>query len=516
MDSTFLLQRLKGPFIVAVALLLAIFFGLQVANGSHILLVFAAGIAFAGCLVLFADRLFWVITIASCFLGGTFPILGGAFSPFQVLTFLGVAKFIIDDVILRRTRIRALHGKDMLLISGFLGIILLHGLRDRFGMKFLGSSVWGGHSYVDVLTGLTAFIVIQSGRTKETDWTKLPYAILAVTGFDLAIAIVTTIFPSSIYRIYPFYSAVSSAGIAELLGGGVETARLGAFGTFGLMLIIFVFATSTIPELFTRPSARRAFLLVCGTLGVLFSSFRSNVFYTVSSTSIAAVRDFKARVLLFLPLVAALLLGLSVINSEVVRLPKQMQRSLAFLPGDWDTDMKRDALSSNDFRGRLWTIWRRDFFPHHPFIGRGFGFSIDWAEPSNYHPGEAFDYQQMVAVGNIHNGLFACLDTFGILGTIFFVAWNFRLLIRTFQVPVARDKLDRTVSFLALYLGGAIICYWTGAPNVGTFLPKEFALAGVFLHLERLRRLRLAAPEPVSAVQVSERETLAAVPHLVN
>ena len=48
--------------------------------------------------------------------------------------------------------------------------------------------------------------------------------------------------------------------------------------------------------------------------------------------------------------------------------------------------------------------------------------------------------------------------------------------------------------FLALCLGGSIICYWLGAPNVGSFLPREFALAGVFL---RLRAEGKRAVKPV-------------------
>ena len=37
----------------------------------------------------FSGRFFWVLTIASSFLGGTFPILGGQFTPFQILMAIG-------------------------------------------------------------------------------------------------------------------------------------------------------------------------------------------------------------------------------------------------------------------------------------------------------------------------------------------------------------------------------------------------------------------------------------------
>jgi hypothetical protein len=73
----------------------------------------------------------------------------------------------------------------------------------------------------------------------------------------------------------------------------------------------------------------------------------------------------------------------------------------------------------------------------------------------------------------------------GILGTLFFVIWNLRLLVRTLQVPFRKDDPNGMVlRFLALYLGVSIISYWIGAQDVGTFLSHELVLAGVFLRLQ--------------------------------
>src|SRR5205807_8004572 len=125
--------------------------------------------------------------------------------------------------------------------------------------------------------------------------------------------------------------------------------------------------------------------------------------------------------------------GISVVNSEIVPLPKQVQRSLAFLPGKWDLEMRHDVRSSNDFRRQVWTTFTREFFPAHPWLGRGFGFRSQWAQASVYKYDPNANYQS-VEVGNIHNGFLSCLDAFGIIGTIFFVLWNLRLLTRTLKV----------------------------------------------------------------------------------
>ena len=215
----------------------------------------------------------------------------------------------------------------------------------------------------------------------------------------------------------------------------------------------------------------------------------------------AGIRDFKYAVVLFLPFLAFVLFALSFINSDVVRLPKQMQRALAFLPGKWDADMAKDAAESTEFRLEIWSLWMHDYFPAHPWLGRGFGFRREWAKPNALNP-KGLDYRASVEVQNIHNGLFAAVDTFGIVGTIFFVIWNLRILARTFRVSFQRnDASGMALRFLALYLAVWIGSYWWGALHVGMFLPQEFALAAVFLRLQEA-----TAPVPRGPVHVKEVE----------
>jgi len=92
----------------------------------------------------------------------------------------------------------------------------------------------------------------------------------------------------------------------------------------------------------------------------------------------------------------------------------------------------------------------------------------------------------MVETGSIHNGLFAALDAFGVIGTIFFVVWNLRILLSTFRVSFGKHEASGTaLRFLALYLAVWILSYWFGAQTVGLFLPLQFALVGVFLRLQQ-------------------------------
>ena len=381
MDDPALTQRLKTLGICLAGLVLAVFVGNQIGTEKYGTLLIEAGVFIVASVAFISGRFFWILTIASSFLGGTFPILGGQFTPFQILMVVGVAKFLVGDVILKRTKINVGNPIDAFLIAGFMAVITLHGLHDRFGMKFLGSDIWGGRNYVNVYVGLAAFCVIQSIPMESKLWAKLPYVILAVSAFDLTIAIITTIFPRSIYVIYPFYSAVSMLGIEDILGSNLDvTGRIGSFGNFGFMLVIFVLASISLRRILSPSNLFRLLTLAAGAVGVLYSGFRSAVLNTVLAGFMACIRDLKWATLLVLPLFAALLFGLSIVNSEFVPLPKQMQRSLAFIPGKWDAEMANDAAASNEFRQNVWTLFTREYFPVHPWLGRGFGFRSDWTK----------------------------------------------------------------------------------------------------------------------------------------
>jgi O-antigen ligase len=331
-------------------------------------------------------------------------------------------------------------------------------------------------------------------------WTKLPHLVLAVTTFDLLIGIITTVFPASIYKIYPFYSAVSVAGVEEIVSGASVTGRIGTFGNFGFILILIILASVSFRRLFHPSNFRNLVLLAIGGATTLYSGFRSAVINSFLGTLMAGVRDLKGRVVFLVLLIAVSLAVISFVNSEMIRLPKQVQRSLTFLPGNWDTEMAQDATSSNEFRELVWTTWTRQYFPVHPFIGRGFGFKSDWGKKLTYRQ-NMYDTVQVIETGNIHNGFLASLDAMGIIGTVFFVLWNLRLLIRTLRIPFEKDDpAGVVIRFVALYLGVSIISYWMGAQDVGSFLPREFALAGLLLRLQREDE-RQTDPPPASVPQ---------------
>src|SRR5581483_12368229 len=142
-------ESLKATLIALIGLVIALLIGSKIGTSDYRPIIIGFVLCLGFWLILFTGDYFWVMTVASASLAGTFPILGGSFTPFQMMMGVGVGKFVIEDVILRRRRIQTGPAFDRLMIFGFMGILTLHALRDRFGMRFLGSTVWGGRNYIN-------------------------------------------------------------------------------------------------------------------------------------------------------------------------------------------------------------------------------------------------------------------------------------------------------------------------------------------------------------------------------
>src|SRR6266403_4715699 len=121
-------QQIKIFLICGLGLLLAIFLGTQIGGEHYGDLAFGAVIVVLASVTLLSGRFYWVLVIASSFLGGTFPILGGQFTLFQILMAIGVAKFFVGDVVLRRTKLKVGPRFDAFLIMCFMAVLTWHGI----------------------------------------------------------------------------------------------------------------------------------------------------------------------------------------------------------------------------------------------------------------------------------------------------------------------------------------------------------------------------------------------------
>jgi O-antigen ligase len=376
-------------------------------------------------------------------------------------------------------------------------ILLFHAIHDRLGLMILGSSIWGGRFYIWCLFGFVAYLVQGSQPIDDKAWGKLPTIILYMLLIDLGFAVVTALVPSLVEIIAPIYSGISLVGYQNEAIGVEEdtTGRIGAFGDFGMGILLLVLARYRISDIW-RPDRFVPFMgILFGVVGVFAGGFRSGIANMLLLFVTASIRDLKNRAFLFIAIAVIGLMFLPVVNN-MIPLPKQVQRGLVFLPGNWDPDMVQDADASNQFRINIWTAFLKYFFPEHPWIGRGFGFdpSIIGYQNYNSNKGDMNWDITCVATGSLHNGFFSVVDSVGVIGTFFFVAWHIVLIRRVFNYLYREDKQtsNPAIRYLALYLFLMFFSYWMGALSIGSYLVKQFVIVAAFNSL-LLRQRELEA-----------------------
>jgi hypothetical protein len=149
----------------------------------------------------------------------------------------------------------------------------------------------------------------------------------------------------------------------------------------------------------------------------------------------------------------------NVIHLPLNKLPMIAQRTMSFLPGDWDEEAIESAKSSNDFRKGIQDVYIQEYLDKSPWIGNGF--DINTKEFNNLNnlldngdPGLDHEYLQSKAFieGKLfHTGWISVYDIVGIIGSVAFIVlgWNEICVAAHF---VFGPKADRRSPLFPLYV----------------------------------------------------------------
>jgi hypothetical protein len=128
-----------------------------------------------------------------------------------------------------------------------------------------------------------------------------------------------------------------------------------------------------------------------------------------------------------------------------IKLPSTFQRSLSFLPGNWDADASANAKDSTEWRFDMWQmVLNSDRYIHDKIFGDGFGYlRADYERFNDINTGiaklsEVEARQEMFMInGDFHSGPLGTIKFVGVVGLalllpVFFLAVKMALnLIKT-------------------------------------------------------------------------------------
>lgn len=190
---------------------------------------------------------------------------------------------------------------------------------------------------------------------------------------------------------------------------------------------------------------------------------------------------------------------LAVVNS-MVPLPANVQRSLSFLPGTWDADIKRDAENSTEWRMEIWEeVMLTDRWIMNKWLGDGLGLSAkelaaqqNIAEGAFSISGLGHHQDAILASGDYHSGPIQTIRTIGYIGLFFVLCAQFRLAVHAHRLI----KRYKGTEWFPLCLLVGIPLVWNPIFFIFVFGLFQTAIAGFLLGAAFIKLLQYNLPAP--------------------
>jgi hypothetical protein len=188
-----------------------------------------------------------------------------------------------------------------------------------------------------------------------------------------------------------------------------STNRTGYLSGIGQPFLAYLFALKPLGQLLNPLKFWWPILLFIGFLAILLSGFRSMLFAALGTMLIASYIRSKWQGIgrIFIAVTIALLI-LSVGNGLIFELPLSAQRSLSWLPGNWNQSAVTEARESTRWRTYMWEqMLTTDRYIQNKLLGDGFGFTKRQYENMLYfarYGTTAQGQENFMIGGNVHSG----------------------------------------------------------------------------------------------------------------
>ncbi len=508
-----------GLFLAAVVL------GVFVAPEKPLLVI-------AICLGVFAlvgvgklGRKLWVLFPLSAGFNGAINLIPGGLTPFQMVSLLLVAMclyFLKADA-----EFRIKFGPPWIFwpLLAINLIMVYNWIKGRdLGLNILGSRLVGGKGYLECLLPFLGYVAAVSLYKPGTFHDRfVPLYIVSGYFFDALIFAFSTFFPAVAPYIFRLYSSVNVEAFQALETSQVLAVSEGfilRFGRTGTLAPILLCAIQLylpyknwlgLPQILFGP-----FLLLFSIFLSLISGFRNTLAKLFLVGAIGVWQSFGVFSFLFI------LPGLGIIGSLIwvqgnfVRLPDPIQRTMAFLPGQWDPHIVRITKDSSKFRQDLRRVYFKEFFSENNYLGKGYLYDRDdlaysqeqfWRRVG-YTRSDDTDEQirDFIKRRQHHEGLLNVHHITGHIGTVIWILFSALVLIRCLPVLLAKTPNPQTLSahFGATLMVVSVVSFWLFYGSLRDSITEFVAFA--FCFSVNFRAL-FALPRPFAPESQARRES---------
>jgi hypothetical protein len=346
---------------MAVGIFVAFFLGMAVGEESRVKIVAVFGLMVGAPLLLSLGKNYWYLIPASLLSGlPAIPIGGKTINLAELCIALCFAIFI-TRVAFKKDKIefaRATSVPIYLFMAWVLFIFCLYPV----GMAAFGAAMMGGRFYAQLVMAFIAFLIVGSRTITEKDAKWIVFIILMGSFVNAAYNIAS----------YFFFGAGDDLLGVPVSGDDFYTWHQ-SLGTPAVVFSFLLFAWKKPRDIFgfRNPGLSILYLLAIGL--TLYSGKRMGLVAVFIAPAVGAI-VYRQYSYLFLGGVAAIALFGAVIfgHGEYFKLPLQMQRTLSWLPADWDSQFRQMEGGQDTFRASL-RRFAMENIKRDPIIGRGFG-----------------------------------------------------------------------------------------------------------------------------------------------
>ena len=348
-----------------IGLAAAVVLGSAIGNQdfSKVIMIVGAGVGVAVMLLL--GNKYWMLIPFSLgatklptlpFGGRTLELPELAIAACSVMFFLRLASRKEKLIIWRPANI------PILLFMAWVGMVFV---LNPIGVGALGSNVGGGRFYFKLVLAFAAFLMLSSRKYSENDIRWIFGFIIFGAFFSLAYGITSyfiagpTIDPTTGMVQEEFYTWHQELSVPAFT------------------IAFVMFARFTPREIFGLQKAWLAVLYLLCLLMVLVSGKRLAMVAMFIPPLVGAVLHRQFVYIFISSAVAAVVLSVIVLGQgQWFRLPLVAQRTVSWLPGDWDPELQNVRGGTDDWRAEL-RYWASENVRRDPLIGKGFAIDLN-------------------------------------------------------------------------------------------------------------------------------------------
>jgi hypothetical protein len=402
------------------------------------------------------------------FVAGTLNFLPIPLGAPQVSAILLILYYITGYVIIRQRPIKLGKPEFLWPIVIVVGIVLYH--VHTMSLGSLGGSTEGARpAFFIYLFTIAYFCGINMPTPSVSFLAKLPYWALVCTVVSSIPYLLSTYIPALAPYFYTVTNNVNVEAYFNTEGGTEEAAgaissKLAAFGPIGAALQLYLLAHYPIGTWFSPSRLWVVCLSFMCVVLVVCCGYRSELFSFAILTVAGAWCYYSWRALVLPTAIVIFALVMitastdNIIHLPLNKLPMIAQRTMSFLPGDWDEEAIESGKGSNEFRQNIENVYLSEYVDKSPLFGTGF--DIDKAEfdslneTLNMGGGADRIYLQakLFIVGKMyHTGWISVFDCVGAVGMLGFIALQLTTMLVTARF-LRKTKADTRSSLYPLYV----------------------------------------------------------------